>query len=270
MTAKTESEVDLCDRLRDWAERQGFDVYPEVHGWDLVLTTDEPRKLDRLHAIEPGQQVGIHAKVRASFEVIDQAWPPGDGIGWKYPTYGMVAVPAPGAAFERICRRVGIGVIAADRSARKFRGWIGSKSDDARSARRKHDPYVTWWPRARTYKLLTLPPIASRAIQAGAPSPRVLSEWRTKALRFLASARSKETFRVSDVTAFGLSKTWVDRWGEPVDWATENRRGKPVRVRVYRLVTNVEKLPDWGYRDVAEELWKHDASMASSAGGTDR
>jgi hypothetical protein len=240
----TESEVALCDRLRDWAERLGFEVYPEVAGWDLVLVASRPIELGRNgQEVAAGEQVGVHAKLRANCDVLAQAVPGGLTYG---PTWPMVAVPVAGGSFRYISRLLGIGVIEAPPAAKPYLT--------------KGDPRITEDPRRSTLAPLHLPPVASRVIVAGAPSPRVLSPWRVKALRFLAFARAaaETRFRASDVKTHGLSISWVERWGVPVDWATENRRGKPVRVRVYQLTDNAERLPDWGYLDVARELLEAD------------
>lgn len=259
---KTDTEVDFCDRLREWAERQGFDVYPEVHGWDLVFVSAERRTLDRFNIIEPGQQVGIHAKMRASFEVVEQALPPPpDGIGWHYPTFPMVAVPSAGGAFARICAHLGIGVIVGELPRRKWQTWGGKR--EARAQRRQEDPRVSRWPKAQGYEPLLLPPIASRTIVAGSPSPRVLSDWRVRALRFLAFARGVESWSTADLDRFGVGRSWADRWGEYIDTRSEVRRGRKVRVHFYRLTDRADRLPDAGYKDVAAELLAKDAETAA-------
>lgn len=254
---RTESEIELCNRIRAWAEGLGFEVYPEVSGWDLVLVADKPIALKRHGTeIQPGEQVGIHAKLRPSCEVLMQALPWNeDTAGPRHP---FVAVPQAGQGFKFIAHRLGLGVIETD-ALGKLKGW--------HSTERERVLKISEWPRARPPHVsqLKLPPVASRAISAGAPSPRVLSEWRVKALRFLAFARGQATFTCSDVVRFGLGKSWVDNWGEPDDWTTETRRGKTVRVRTYKLTTKAEKLPDWGYRDVAAEMLAADAAKTEVA-----
>jgi hypothetical protein len=245
------SEVDLCDQIRDWAERLGFDVYPEVAGWDLVLVADKPlsfRSLQTSRRFEdpapdvlPGDQVGIHAKLRPNCDVLLQAcpWNP-DAPGPRLP---FVAVPRAGSGFCGVAHRLGLGVMETDPFGRfKF---------EARS-----EVKISEFPRRRPddVKQLTLPPIASRAIAAGAPSPRVLGEWRVKALRFLTFARDRDTFTCTDLVGFGLSKSWVERFGEPEGWTEETRRGKVVRVRTYKLTAKAERLPDWRYGDVYAEM----------------
>lgn len=250
---QTGSEVDLCDRLRDWAERLGFEVYPEVHGWDLILVADKPTALERHGTeIQPGEQVGVHAKLRSSCEVLMQALPWNDDT--PGPRHPFVAVPQAGQGFKFIAHRLGIGVIETD---------IHGRLPTWKRAELPPEIKIVGYARPRPLSVaqLKLPPIASRAIVAGAPSPRVLSEWRVKALRFLAFARGRTTFTGSDVVRFGLGKSWVDNWGEPDDWMTEVRRGKTVRVRTYRLTTKAEKLPDWGYRDVAAEMLAAEAAI---------
>lgn len=54
------SEAELCTRFSDAAREDGWTVYPETSGWDLLLVDDD------------GVQVGIDAKARASFEVLMQ------------------------------------------------------------------------------------------------------------------------------------------------------------------------------------------------------
>jgi hypothetical protein len=229
----TESEVEQCNRIREWAERLGFEVYPEVAGWDLVLVGAAPVKLTR-HVVEAGAQVGIHAKMRANCDVLAQAV----HEHGAHPAYALVAVPDAGPAFTRVARKLGLGVLTTDQKP----------SYGARDVR------VREWPSRGDHPPLTLPPVASRCIVAGAPSPRVLSPWRVKALGFLAWARTRASFTVTDLAGHGLSKSWVERWGEAVDWTTEVRRGKTVRVRTYALTSRAERLPDWGYTDVAAEL----------------
>lgn len=241
---RTESEVDLCDRLREWAERLGFEVYPEVAGWDLVLVAGEPRTLGRYgQDVAPGEQIGIHTKLRANCDVLAQAVPGGLTYG---PTWPMVAVPVAGGSFRYISRLLGIGVIEA--APKPYQG----------------DPRITESPRRSTQEPLHLPPVASRAIVAGAPSPRILSPWRVKALRFLAWARQNETWTASQLVSFGISKSFVDNFGVAVDWTIEtNKQRKQVRVRTYRLTDKAERLPDWGYADVAAEIAAADAKGAA-------
>ncbi len=276
------SEVDLCDRLREWAERLGFEVFPEVKGWDMVLVLpagvapaglQPPRSRyapPPIHLVQPGQQVGIHAKLRASCELLAQAMAPARRwrTGTSYPHLPFVAAPRPGEGFCALARRLGIGVIDTDPQARRPR-WHGITEAD----RRRSDPLVKAWPGAEynalhaagSLKPLALPPIASRAIRAGAPSPRVLSTWRVSAIRFLAFARAADTWTVADLERHGINRAWADRWGDLVETRPIVRRGRSVRVNIYRLITDASRLPDAGYEDVAAELLAADAARAAGS-----
>jgi hypothetical protein len=247
--ASTGAEVDFCARLRTWAEGLGFVVYPEVQGWDLVLVAEAAKELYTEHGrresnpmtVRAGHQLAIHAKLRPSFEVLEQAckgWQGGPG-----PAYPFVAVPGqPGDGFLSIARRLHVGV-------------LGELAGPVVMVELYH---------AQDRLPLALPPIATRHIAAGAPSPRVLSPWRVKALRFLAFARARgvEPIFASDVKGHGLSKDWVDKWLLGIGWAYVDNpragaRGAPavVKVRTYRLIQHSpEALPDFGYEDVAAEL----------------
>lgn len=232
------TEVDFCRQLREWAEAAGFVAYPEVEGWDLVLTTDAPRELGRAFDVAPCEQVGVHAKLRANCDVLAQAcaYP-----GIRGPTWPVVAVPVSGDGFKAIARRLGIGVIETKGG--------GYKKDCTR---------VTQAPRrSKETPPLVLPAIACRSILAGSPSPRQLSPWREKALAFLRFARANDgKITVADLKTHGLSVSWVDRWlsGTGVRVKQRNARGKEVSVMTYRLHCNQRQLPDWGYQDVAAEL----------------
>lgn len=260
------SEADFCARLRAWAEGRGFVVYPELDGWDLVLVAPHGGITGFGGTLYAGDQVGVQAKLRPSFEVLDQCAMPGGEAGPLDPTEGpafrFVACPAPaGTAFLRICSRLNVGVILEEATFTVAHA----------SRRERREP-------------LALPPIASRSIAAGAPSPRQLSPWRVKALTFLAFARDTmggENLTMAHLRAHGLNKSWAQEWMIPMGWtygereatssqrsytghlrlqasgrAIEHRAGgrAVVKVRLYRLRADPEAMPDHGYEDVYAEL----------------
>lgn len=246
------TEVDFCRGLREWAESLGFAVHPEVSGWDLVLVPAADARLGRNGPdVLAGDQVGIHAKLRANCDVLAQAATYGPES--RRPRHPYVAVPEAGASFRYVARRLGIGVIVTDPDRREVR-----KAQHAAypgPTPPEFSPRTVQAPTLHPGPQLTLPPIACRSIVAGAPSPRQLSPWRVKALRFLAFARARDVVTASQLMGFGLHRQWVERWLDPVDWTAEtNKRRQQVRVRTYRLTANREALPDWGYRDVYEEM----------------
>lgn len=223
------TEADLCDRIREWAEAAGFEVYPELQSWDLVLVAKMDRTLDLLD-VRMGEQVGIHAKLRANCEVLAQALFP-DWESMPYPDYAVVAVPKFGDGFSSVARRLGIGVITVEYSAK---------------------PVMRCHPRRAIGRPpLPLPSVASRAIRAGTPSPRQLSKWRESALTFLRWARAAADGRITlaDLKRHGISRHWAQTW-----LVSTGERGKDGRTLVYRLTDDARALPDHGYEDVYAEL----------------
>lgn len=240
------SEAAFCDRLRTWAENLGFTVYPEIEGWDMVLCAkheiliDNPRDYRGTNRgyggqrVPAGAQLGIHAKLVANSDVLAQAVGPLAHHDPAYPALPFVAVPRHGESFAVLARHMGVGIVT---------GW--------------QDQFViSVTARQRTSsKWLTLPPIASRAIQAGVPSPRSLGEWRLKALRFLEWARAQDSFAMDDLRRFGLNPSTCDSWLYPIAWKYADGKGKRavVKVRTYRIQEG-KHLPDAGYEDVMAEL----------------
>ncbi len=269
---RTGTEADFCARLRAWGEALGFVVYPEVSGWDLVFVSKvdvEVKVPNQGHQVVlAGRQLGIHAKLKANCDLLAQACVSEYGTG---PAYRFVAVPrGAGPGFLNVASRLRIGVIEE----------------------RDEPVVVSHVPSPGNFEPLSLPPIASRALAAGIPNPRTLSQWRVKALRFLAFARAQdgENLTRRDLKAFGLGVEWANEWLVPMGYKyadnddprpvtyrrslqmhamgeeKERRRGKAVvKIRTYRLTPDAEKLPDFGYEAVAEELWADDAARAAKA-----
>lgn len=239
------SEQAFCERIRTWAENLGFTVYPEIEGWDLVLCAEHEILIDdpRPHRgnfyagaqrVSPGAQLGIHAKLVANAEVLAQVVGPLAHHDPAYPALPFVAVPRHGGSFHVIARHMGVGIITAH-----------------------EDTFIiTTRPRFdRVVRPLPLPPIASRAIQAGVPSPRSLGEWRIKALCFLEWARAQDAVVLEDLRRFGLHPSTCRHWLRPVGFRYADGTGKRavVKLTTYRLREGA-RMPDQGYEDVMAEL----------------
>lgn len=222
------TEAELCDRIRAWAEAAGFEVYPELQAWDLVLVAKMDLSLDRFD-VRMGEQVGVHAKLRANCEVLAQALPPAwEGIG--HPDYAVVAAPKAGQGFLQVAGHLGIGVLVTG-----YGGTIGFEERPRRVVGRKPLP---------------LPSFASRAIRAGTPSPRQLSKWREAALTFLRWARANDgQIGLADLKRHGIARNWAQAW-----LTSTGERAGGGRTFLYRLTANPRALPDHGYEDVYAEL----------------
>ena len=68
------TEAELCAMFRSAAEADGWIVYPEVDGWDLVLvwSGDAPVP-EGGTGVKKGDQVAVEAKLRANVGAIQQA-----------------------------------------------------------------------------------------------------------------------------------------------------------------------------------------------------
>lgn len=219
-------ESDLCADFRDAAESDGWVVYPERAGWDLVLVwPGEAPVPSGATLLEEGSQVGVEAKLRANADVLAQAigHPMREG-----PDYRAVLVPKASEAFVAVARAIGLGVYTYRHcgSWRYRGGWERPRKTVAAPARH-------WAPRKR----LWLPPVVPRHA-AGVPSPRPLTPWRVRALRLCHRLRHQGYVTTQDFRELGLSMdAWRDRWV---------RRQYPGRGAVYVMVPGAE-LPDAGF-----------------------
>lgn len=225
------SEAELCDAATILACKSGWDVYPEVGGWDLLCVWNGTASLSSYWGPVPtGYQVGVEAKLRASFEAVYET------LGRnRHPSTDEVAilVPKAGRAFRYVCAELGIGV----RILNDF------------------DPLLPV-PRARHIapeKRLPLPPVALQT-GGGRPCPKVLSRWRVGALRLCATLRKQGHLTGDDFKAAAIDhRRWLDGL-----WL--RRAGNVGRLARYvagpRLAVDG---PEVGYEATATALATHDA-----------
>lgn len=98
---KYTSERELCADFSTWATKQGWTVYPETAGFDLVLVDQNQR------------QIGIEAKLRLNAKVIIQASTRYQDQG---PDYRAVLVPKQNDLTE-LCKLLGISVLHPSHNA---------------------------------------------------------------------------------------------------------------------------------------------------------
>jgi hypothetical protein len=214
---KPATEAELCDRFAVLAREDGWTVYPETGGWDLLLVaSDQPREFGRddmeWFRVETGTQIGIEAKKRPNFPVISQAlkyW------SWtettEGPDYRAVLVPEQIDGFAEVALACGIGVYdLRDLEARSE--YNGRRKKRVTIGRMKPWPYMRrcWLPES----VPNLP--------AGVPAPRQMTRWKEAAMKVCETLRQRGYLTSSDFRLNGISvSTWVDRWivstGEKVD-----------------------------------------------------
>lgn len=182
------TEADLCEAFACDARRDGWIVYPEQGGWDMLL-------------VRHGIQVGIQAKLKANTHVLLQALPDrsrcrltaGPGPHYRAVLVGGYkgrtdnAVLTSRSEFHALAKAIGLLVIEPPHEfvPRRFRrdgpltdyiGWI-----DRRLALRAGPYYSSRidWRRYRwaTTRPVELPPFIPD-LPAGVPSPTTISAWK--------------------------------------------------------------------------------------------
>ena len=158
---KFETEEALCAAFAAWARTQGFTVYPETAGWDMLLVTDE------------GHQLGIEAKLALNLKVISQA------LGSLYsstaigPDYRGILAPSSDSAVCAVMAHCGVAVF----TPHYFHGGIWQFRREGEYEFELHD-----WNPAKRCELPEFIP----DVPAGVPAPRPLSPWKIGALRVMA------------------------------------------------------------------------------------
>lgn len=174
-----ENEVRLCELFIDRARAEGFAVYPEVSGWDLVLVDTE------------GVQLGIQAKMRPNVDVLSQAIK----RARAGPRYRGVLVPKSTRAFRHVAISLGLTVFSM-KSIRPFR-----------HHRMIHLEHMIEW----KGEPLWLPPVPSQE-KAGTPAPRPLTQWRVKAIRLCLLLEERGYLTGEDFKRFGVNQSgWLTR-----------------------------------------------------------
>jgi len=199
------SERALCEAfLAGAAVPDGWTAYPETDGWDILLIRDQV-------------QVGVQAKLRPSLEVLAQAARPlrrwRDARG---PHYIAVLVPWTEGNFSDLAEILGLVVL---------RPWLRQHRG------RDGEQVLTWHPVSQA--IAGLPPLHFEApawvppvvpdVPAGVPSPVQLTEWKIRALRFMARLEVRGYVTVHDLRDFGMtSSLWYHRWLVPQEGPSQN------------------------------------------------
>lgn len=228
MSGKWQTEAAMFACLQDEARAQGFSVYPECDGHDLVLQVREPRD-----ELEAGDLVVVEGKLHDNVKVLAQALPPSRRWGSENISGGhwhCVAVPGASQEFERVAWAAGIHVIRVLASGMvRWPRWQHEL---------RHDPGL----------LISVPDVEVIMV-AGHPAPRAVTRWKLAAVELclLALRRPRREVRGSDFRSFGLHATlWLDRC-----WI--RRTGTDGRYAVYAL-QDVETRPDLEYPEIAAAL----------------
>lgn len=196
------TEAELCDAFVQAAVEDGWDVYPEHGGFDLLLvwkaTRLHPKRLPPGCARAPaGYQIGLEAKLRANVDVLFQGYHHTRRVRVGPDEVGVL-VPKATGSFGGVAKALGLRVFDASHYEEPKEGW---------RARHTIDPapcYVE--PKLKRVRLPAVPLQGS----GGQPSPRTMSKWREAALRLCILLDSKGWISGADFKAAGVDRQrWV-------------------------------------------------------------
>ena len=85
------TEGALCEAFAEWARAEGFTVYPETAGWDMLLVAAD------------GHQLGIEAKLSLNLKVLAQALKGCTYSAERGPDYRAILVPESHDGVDDIC-----------------------------------------------------------------------------------------------------------------------------------------------------------------------
>lgn len=224
---KFKLESELCEAFMAQVQDR-WDIYPEYH-WDIFMV----RKTD-------GVQVGLEAKLKLNFLVINQALKNGViyphyysniwGSRQPKPHYAGVLIPLSEYCSLGCytCECLGL-LIACEHGFRKpAHGDELSGGKPIVSEKRFHVP---------EFKCDTIP---------GKPSPKALTTWRISALKLWALYEKNGFLLSSDLKTLGVSPTWFIKTYMNL---SDQRVG-----RFSKLIWNGTRKPTDGYESEYEQI----------------
>lgn len=200
-------ESDLVRDYTAWVRAQGWQVYAETAGWDILLV----RPSD-------GFQIGVEAKLSLNAKVLCQVLEKDSGMFRKTgPDAWGVLVPASKAmnGLEVIARRLGIVVITAEPTRPYvYRKWDGPTFDPPLPV-----PGQTYhegnWPELCPDRRCQLPGYVPD-VTGGHSAPLKLTEWKIRAIKAVIMLEIQGSITRDDLRFLGLDpRCWTDGWLQP-------------------------------------------------------
>lgn len=197
------SEAELCTAFVTYARNKGWDIHPETSDFDLLLVWNKPETSH--HFYQPGDIVGVQAKLRPSLEVLAQSVP--SWLATKGPDFHAILVPYASSEFIKVASALHVSTIVPSSY-----GW----SFDL--GYRHHYDKKLWYPEVQ----IDTP--------AGVPSPRSVTKWKLTAVKLCLFGLDKGYVTASDFQSFGISNQrwiaegWIEDTGE-----------REMRMRKYRI-----------------------------------
>lgn len=216
------TERDLAESFAEAVRSQGWVVYPETGGYDLLLVAGSGVNCT---GIVPGDQIGVEAKLQANLKVLEQARAHIRRPRSAGPNFVAVLVPRAVTEFRNLADDLGLLVIEGTRRGRSHPDFGPVPLPFVPTHHRLYypDPCST--------------PARPVDIPAGVPSPRSVTPWKVKAIRLCLLAEEKGYLTSADFRRdrVSMSRWKRNRWLEP----TGEHLGK---FKKYRLKSEV---PPW-------------------------
>ena len=184
-------ESELCDVLIKYARKNGWKIYPETSGWDLLLVNNI--------------QLGIQAKLKDNIDVLAQAI---DGRQTDpSPNVRAVLVPRASSEFRKIANALGIFIIEGlvyKRGVSGRRYWAKEIKTELTKYTKNH---------LRHPKKLCWIPDVEINVPAGVKSPKSITEWKVNAVKLCFKLNKKGFLTSKDFQEAKLSITiWKIKW----------------------------------------------------------
>ena len=177
------NEAELCERFAAVAREDGWKVYAETGGWDVLLVGPD------------GVQAGVQAKMRANLDVVSQALDPPEAFDG--PDYHCVLVPKRSRPLIAVCAP--LRIVSLDGSSRQ-----------AMRLRTEWRQHFRWTHRGPVW----VPPFEPD-VPAGVPAPRQVTRWKIAAIRVCLVLRDRGYVTSKDFREQGIHPSlWVGRWIE--------------------------------------------------------
>jgi hypothetical protein len=183
------SEAAMCMEFVSAVRQRGWLASPETSGWDILLCRD-------------GVQVGVQAKLKANFHVLEQALEPSRRKAG--PNHHAVLVPEANWQFAKIAAACGILTIWP------VDAWVGYGEaptiswDQALTRLDKQLVVMPEWVHTRPAWM----PGVEILIPAGASGPQKVTVWKLAAVRLSLLLRSQGYLTVEDFKAEAQDKRW--------------------------------------------------------------
>jgi len=184
------TEAELCDAFIHFVNKNGWTVYPEQNGWDMLLVKNDI-------------QIGIQAKIRPNIDVLYQTLPPYiimpvNGTETKKgPNFRAVLTQGVYVEFRTICRSLRIIAISPRhiRADGTIEDWDGGWliEENLNEAYR-------WKPMKQEW----LPDIVPMH-KCGVASPTTLSKWSQSALKAFAYLEENKTITSKKIKEYGIN-----------------------------------------------------------------